>query len=89
MGIIDKVRNPFSIPFWVEQGYGLTPGRRLQLQALLGEDEKGIRKEPRNRGAYVAFVAIRWGFAEMSHGILTAKDIWLKNSMYDDYGKRK
>jgi hypothetical protein len=78
-GILDRAKNPFWCKSWEDQGYGLTEGRRENLPSLFGNDEDSIRKKfSRNDGAYVAFIAIRWGFAKMSGEKLTATDKWLK-----------
>ena len=65
-GIIDLLRNPFAFKSWIDQGYGLTPYRSDQLSKILYLSVDDISALPRNKGKYVAFVAVRWGFAEIS-----------------------
>lgn len=78
-GVIGKDENPFSCETWIEKGYELTEGRRKLLPALFGKDERTIRlKYSVNDGTYLAFIAIRWGYAKMDGGILTATEKWLK-----------
>lgn len=88
-GIIDKVRNPFFVEDWRKQNRKLTPHRKLQLESLFGHDEKSIRSIGRNIGRYPAFVGIRWGFAKMKDGKLTATDKWHKREIFDGYGQKK
>ena len=66
VGIIDLVRNPFAIKSWIAQGYGLTRHLVDQLFKILYLPLENIPTLPRNEGKYVAFVAVRWGFAEIS-----------------------
>lgn len=70
VGIIDEVKNPFSRnrQSWIEQGYGLTKHRKAQLMPLLNMQAKQILDyRPENEAKYVAFIAIRWGFAMLSN----------------------
>jgi hypothetical protein len=69
-GIIDKERNPFICDSWIKQGYKFTTHRAKQLNGIIGLNEKEIRSLNRNKGAYVAFIAIRWSAAKMVNGIL-------------------
>lgn len=88
IGIIDKERNPFSYKSWVDQGFGFSESRRKKLAMLLGKDKVSISKEfLSNDGLYIAFVAIRWGFAEMIDGKLKETEKWVENYMYDQYGQ--
>ena len=77
VGIIDLERNPFALNSWVEQGYGFTPHRGRQFEKILGQAIKEIKSAKRNEGAYPAFVAIRWGYAEIISGKLMATSKWL------------
>ncbi len=72
VGIIDLVRNPVAINSWVEQGYGFSSHRGSQLEKILGQSIREIKAANRHEGAYPAFVAIRWGYAEMVGGKLMA-----------------
>ena len=89
-GIIDKIKNPFAIPSWIEQGYGLTykkkRNRQENLPALFNRTPDEILKLNRNEGKYLAFVAIRWGFAEIIDNRLTPTEIWHNRIQYDEYG---
>lgn len=77
-GVIGKDQNPFSCETWIEKRYELTEGRRKLLPALFGKDERGIRlKFAVNDGTYLAFIAIRWGYAKMVDGIFTATEKWM------------
>lgn len=67
-GIIDKENNPFSCDSWIEQNYSCTPHRKTQLNKIIGFDVDKIKSLPRNEGAYVAFVAIRWKKAAIING---------------------
>lgn len=69
-GIIDKEHNPFGCDSWIKQGCQFTPHRARLLREIIGLDEKAIRSLNRNKGAYVAFVAIRWSAAKMINGKL-------------------
>jgi hypothetical protein len=98
-GIVDKQSNPFTCNSWATgERRGLTnnpkpeKNLRLKLKKLLNHDEVFIRDKSRfsnNDGVYVAFVAIRWGFAKMIDGILTETEKWKDVHLYDDYGQRK
>lgn len=82
IGIIDEVKNPFgrNRQSWIEQGYGLTKHRKAQLMPLLNMRTMQILDDrPENEARYVAFIAIRWGFAILSDGKL------LRTQKLDDY----
>lgn len=81
-GIIDRERNPFTIPSWIRQNLSFTSFRQKEFNLLIGKNEETIRSIGRDRGRYPAFVAIRWGFAEISDKILcaTKNGITLKNT---------
>jgi hypothetical protein len=74
-GIIDKENNPFVCEEWKKQNHKLTSHRKNQLKALIGYTESEIRTLPNNEGAYVAFVAIRWGYAKMENHVLVSTGI--------------
>jgi len=87
-GIIDSRRNPFATRNdWKLQGFGLTPTRRNDAVKILGKSFQEIWQIVINKGRYVAFVAIRWGFAEMKGDRLTAKHNWHDLHGYDYYGE--
>ena len=88
-GIIDLIRNPFATNRdWIRQGLALTKKRQKQLTVLIGKESKDILKiSPINYGKYVAFVAIRWGFAEIIDGKLTSTDKLDNLQLYDEFGQ--
>jgi len=86
-GIIDLNKNPFAIKSWIDQGYGLTPQRGDLLSSILHKTLSDISVLPRNEGKYVAFVAIRWGFAEINNAKLLPTKKWDNRQKYDDYGQ--
>jgi hypothetical protein len=89
-GIIDIERNPFGRKSWIIQGYPLTLKRKNQLSVLFGKDTETIKKIRNiNDGKYVAFVAIRWGFAVIIKGRLIATEKWTNQGNYDDFGQIK
>lgn len=86
-GNIDLNLNPFAIDSWIDQGYGLTDHRKGQLLNILYKSVAEISDLPRNEGKYVAFVAIRWGFAEIIDGKLKPTNKWDNRNSYDEYGQ--
>lgn len=86
-GIIDLNRNPFVVNDWINQGYGLTKHRSEQLAKILFKSVAEISKLPQNEGKYVAFVAIRWGFAEIIDGKLLPSQKWDNRQKLDVYGQ--
>ncbi len=72
VGAIDKERNPFSCEDWINQGFSLTSHRQDQMKVILGKSVDEIFDLDRNEGSYPAFVAIRWGFAEVKDNKLVA-----------------
>jgi len=87
IGIIDKKQNPFYDAGWCGQNLPLTPHRKDQLRKLLGQSIERIGRIKPNEGKYVAFVAIRWGFAELIGGKLTETNKLLNEGIYDGRGK--
>ena len=87
IGIIDKKQNPFYDAGWCGQNLPLTPHRKDQLRKLLGYSVESIKRLTDNEGKYVAFVAIRWGFAELIGGKLTETEKLLSEGIYDGRGK--
>lgn len=85
-GIVDGDRNPFANNKWIEQGYGLTDKRQGPLEALFGQTRVKIMRGDRNRCRYVAFVAIRWGFAELREDVLVPTEKWENRLYYDERG---
>jgi len=87
-GIIDAEANPFIRNDWIIQGFPLTQHRQAQLAELFGKNIETISNiKPINNGRYVAFVAVRWGFASVNNGILTQTEKWANRSNYDNYGQ--
>ncbi len=91
-GIIEQEKNPFATPSWIEQGYGLTfkktRNRQDQLTDLFNKTIEEIRQMDQNSGAYPAFVAIRWGFAEIKDNKLVPTRKWENRFEYDEYGEK-
>jgi hypothetical protein len=87
LGIIDLNKNPFTNKSWIVQGFGLTPHRGDQLSNILYKKPSDISVLPRNEGKYVAFVAIRWGFAEIINDKLLPTKKWDNRQRYDEYGQ--
>lgn len=86
-GNIDLDQNPFAVDSWINQGFGLTKHRTRQLAKILYNSVVAISELPRNEGKYVAFVAIRWGFAEIINGKLIPTKKWDNRQNYDDFGQ--
>ena len=79
IGIIEKDKNPFTCQPWIEQGLEFTESIRRFLPPLLGKDERTIRnKFSMHDGTKVAFVAIRWGYAQWVDDKLEATEKWFK-----------
>lgn len=77
-GVIEKDKNPFSCEPWIEQGQEFNDVRRKLLPALFGKDERAIRtKFSVFDGTYLAFVAIRWGYAQWVDGKIEATEKWI------------
>ncbi|MEI7424212.1 MAG: hypothetical protein WCK18_19065 [Prolixibacteraceae bacterium] len=84
IGIIEKDKNPFSCQPWIEQGLGFTDTTRRFLPPLLGQDERIIRNRfSMHDGTKIAFIAIRWGYAQWVNGKLEATEKWLKEMNSD------
>lgn len=79
-GIIDSPRNPFvgSRNDWIRQGCRFTEHRQDQAKHLLHETVEEIWKKPPNSGRYPAFVAIRWGYAEIKGNKLVPTGKWVE-----------
>jgi hypothetical protein len=78
-GIIEKEKNPFACQPWIEQGQEFSDITRRFLPPLLGKDEREIRmKFSMHDGTKIAFVAIRWGYAQWVDNRLEATEKWLK-----------
>ncbi len=76
-GVIDPEKSPFARQYWIDQGHSFTEHRKAQLKngRLIGKTVSYIMKLPnKNTGQYVAFVAVRWGFAKVLEGRLVAKN---------------
>jgi len=90
IGIIDKANNPFSRTEWIKQEFPFTAKRQVQFSVLIGKDIKTIANiKPENYGKYVAFVAIRWGYATIKDSKLAPTEKWLNRYNYDKYGHLK
>ena len=77
VGIIEKDKNPFSCQPWIEAGIEFTESVRRFLPPLLGKDEQSIRnKFSMHDGTKIAFIAIRWGYAQWVNGKLEATEKW-------------
>lgn len=85
-GNIDLDQDPFALDSWINQGYGLTKHRTKQLAQILFKSIEDISALPRNEGKYVAFVAIRWGFAEIINGKLIPTKKWDNRQNFDYFG---
>lgn len=87
-GIIDLKRNPFAHESWVAQSFGFTTKRQGQIENLFGQSVENIlMTQPDNDNRYVAFVAIRWGFACLLKNKLTYTENWNNRQLYDGYGR--
>ena len=87
-GIIDKSSNPFSCASWIKQASGFTKHRQKQAEAILGESTDDICRLGRNSARFPAFVAIRWGFAEIKEGVFVPTEKWTNRLNYDLYGEK-
>lgn len=77
-GVIDKERNPFTCQPWIEQNLDFSENVRRFLPPLLGKDERIIRNRfSMHDGTKIAFIAIRWGYAQWVDGKLEATEKWL------------
>ena len=85
-GIIDKDINPFYDKDWVKQGRRLTGKRQDYLIKIFNKTVEEIKEINRNEGKYPAFVAIRWGFAEIKNNVLVKTQKWENKHSYDEYG---
>lgn len=91
-GILVPSKNPFveNKYAWIEQGYGLTEHRKRQLLLLLDKTAQEIMDfEDENNTRYVAFVAVRWGFAEVIEGVLKRTGKLDDYKSYDKWGVLK
>lgn len=87
IGIIDKKKNPFYNAEWCKQNLPLYPHRKGQLRKILFQSIENIDLMMPNEGSYVAFVAIRWGFAEIVGGDLIGTKKLSNEGLYDNRGK--
>lgn len=87
-GIIDSDNNPFAHESWVAQNLGFTPKRQEQIENLFGRSAENILiSKPENDNRYVAFIAIRWGFAYLLNNKLTPTEKWSHRYLYDKHGR--
>lgn len=92
IGIVDEIRNPFAKNrlSWIEQDFGLTEHRRVQLFRLLNLSiEDIIDNNSENESMYVGFIAVRWGFAKVEGGKLRATEKLVNFGMFDERGQVK
>lgn len=86
-GIIDSNSNPFVQQSWIAQGFGFTPKRQGQVENLFGQSiDNVLINLPENDNRYVAFVAIRWGFAKIENGKLAPTEKWFNRHLYNGHG---
>jgi 5-methylcytosine-specific restriction protein A len=86
-GIISSDKNPFIRDSWIEQIFSFTRDRQPSLERLLGLDYKKIKKQkPDNLNSYVAYVAIRWGFATITKDLLLPTYKWNHRLYFDAKG---
>lgn len=79
IGVIENDKNPFSCQPWIEQSLEFTEEISRFLPPLLGKDERTIRNRfSMHDGTKIAFVAIRWGYAQWTDGKLIATGKWNK-----------
>jgi hypothetical protein len=87
-GIIDSTSNPFAHESWILQSFGFTAKRQRQIENLFGQSIENILiYQPENDNRYVAFVAVRWGFAKIIKEKLTPTDKWLNRNLLDGHGQ--
>lgn len=87
-GIIHLDSNPFAHESWIEQGFGFTPKRQHHIEKLFGQSAENIlMTRPENDNRYVAFVAIRWGFACLLNNNLSPTEKWTNRHLYDGHGR--
>ena len=87
-GIIDLERNPFAHESWVAQSFGFTTKRQGQIENLFGQSVENIlMTQPDNENRYVAFIAIRWGFASINNGKLVPSEKWVNRNLFDGHGQ--
>jgi hypothetical protein len=85
-GILNS--NPFIQDSWINQGYGFTIHRQEQISKLFGKHKLFILgTNPKNENCYVAFVSIRWGFANIKDNKLTPTEKWFNRYLYDGHGR--
>jgi hypothetical protein len=78
IGVIEKEKNPFSCEPWIEKGDEFTEVRRKLLPALFGKDERSIRTRfSVFDGTSLAFIAIRWGYAQWVDGKIVPTEKWM------------
>jgi hypothetical protein len=90
VGIVDPERNPFGRLTWISDGLSFTLKRQKQFDeaGLFGRSKDSITSIPdKNKGKYLAFVAIAWGFAEMNNGRLIITEKWVNRFNYDGFGR--
>jgi hypothetical protein len=73
-GIIDRERNPFAIDSWINQNYKMTSERLAKAKKMDGWTVELIKKLDRNDNKYPAFLAVRWGYAEIIDEIFIIKE---------------
>ena len=90
IGIVTKEKNPFISPNWIKQCYPFTITRQQQFVKLINKNFSEVySQKPINENKYVAFVAIRWGFANLHDKKLVPTEKWEKRGDYNGYGLLK
>jgi len=89
-GITLEKENPFRRDSWIKQGYPFTIKRQQQFEKLINQTAENIlHKKPENENRYVAFVAIRWGFAKIEKERIKTTKKWSMRGNYNGYGQTK
>lgn len=86
-GVIDSIKNPFVRQSWIEQGFNFTLRRQKQAERLFHQKIDNIMSEPVNENRYVAFVAVRWGFAIIKDDKLIPTEKWNNRHLFDGHGR--
>ena len=87
IGITTKKENPFINPIWIKQCYPFTLTRQQQFVKLINKESTDVySQKPINENKYVAFVAIRWGFAKLLDNRLVTTEKWENRGSYNGYG---
>ncbi|MFA6126141.1 MAG: hypothetical protein WC699_02455 [Bacteroidales bacterium] len=77
--------NPFYRPSWDEEGRGLSAMKMRKLPGLFNKDVASIKAIGSNNGSYIAFIAIKEGYARLDGNILVATENWTGLSNHDGF----